>query len=580
MNNRKLAETFTLIADLLEINGENIFKTRAYRRAAETLLNMGREAEDLLVAGEDLTQIDGIGKAISEKIEELVNTGKLQYLIRLEQEIPVSLVKLLDVPDLGPKKVALFWKELKITTLEELEAAAHDGKLRDLPGMGEKSEAKLISGIESLKRRSGRMLLGDVLPFAQEIIAELIQIDGVAAVSEAGSLRRRRATVGDIDILVAAENSSAVMKTFTSRADIERILGSGKTKSSVEYKNGIRAQLWVHPPERYGTALQYATGSKEHNVRLRELALTKDLSLSEHAITQIDGTEILCSTEEEVYNSLDLPWIPPELREDRGELQAAKKRNLPEVLTIKDWQSELHTHSTWSDGKVSIREMVTAAIERGYSVLAITDHSHSLGIVQGIPPEDIPLQKAEIRQVQAEFGNQIRILQGIEVEIRADGTLDYPDDVLAKLDLVIASLHVSLRQPREQITQRLLNAIKNPHVDIIGHPTGRLLPDREGADLDMEMVLKAAAESGVALEINAHPKRLDLDDIFSRRAVELGIPISINTDAHHPDQLDLLQFGIETARRGWVEPHQVINTWQPERIILWLQNRGNDHAQG
>lgn len=580
MNNRKLADTFTLIADLLEINGENVFKTRAYRRAAEILLTLGREAQDLLAAGEDLTSIDGIGKAIAEKIEELVTTGHLQYLEKLEKDVPPSLAAMLAVPDLGPKKVALFWKELGITTVDELDEAARLGNLRNLPGMGEKSETKIIAGIESLKRRSGRMLLGDALPFAKEIISQLQQISGVSMVSEAGSLRRRRATIGDIDILVASRNSVQVMKEFTTRIDVERILGSGQTKSSVEFTNGLRAQVWVHPPERFGTALQYATGSKEHNVRLRELALAQGLSLSEHAFTREDGSEILCATEAEVYETLGLAWIPPELREDRGEIQAAQSKNLPKRLDIKNWQSELHTHSTWSDGKVSIREMVAAAIKRGYSMIAITDHSHSLGIVQGIPPERLPEQKEEILKIQAEFENKIRILQGIEVEIKADGTLDYPDNILAELDLVIASLHVSLRQPREQVTQRLLNAIQNPHVDIIGHPTGRLLPDREGADLDMESILNAAANSGIALEINAHPKRLDLDDVYTKRAVQLGIPISINTDAHHPDQLDLLHFGIETARRGWAEPHQVINTWHPDRLIQWLANRGSGNVKG
>lgn len=574
MQNRELAEKFTLIADLLELKGEVVFKTRAYRRAAETLGSMGQEAENLLKSGADLTEIPGIGKAIAEKISELVNTGKLQYLEKLAAEVPVSLVDMLQVPDMGPKTVGLVWKELGISTLPELEAAAKAGNLRQLPGLGEKSEAKILAGIESLKRRTGRTPLGVALPFAETLMDTLRQVPGVVRVAPAGSLRRMKATVGDLDILAAADDSSEVMRHFINDAEVSRVLGQGPTKSSVEYLNGIRAQLWVHPPQRFGTALQYATGSKEHNVRLRELALAKGLSLSEHAFTTRDGDEILCATEEQVYATLDLPWIPPELREDRGEIQAALENQLPEQLTISAWISELHTHSTWSDGRVSIRTMAEAALRRGYRILAITDHSHGLGITQGIKPEDLAKQRAEIDTVQEEFGDRLRILQGIEVEIKADGTLDYSDDTLAQLDLVIASLHVSLRQPREKVTQRIVNAIRNPHVDIIGHPSGRLIPEREGADLDMEIVLSAAAETGVALEINAHPQRLDLEDIYARRAVELGIPISINTDAHHPDQLDLISYGISTARRGWVTPKDVINTWSPDKLISWLASRG------
>jgi DNA polymerase (family 10) len=352
-----------------------------------------------------------------------------------------------------------------------------------------------------------------------------------------------------------------------------QVLGSGETKSSVEFEHGLRAQLWVHPPERFGTALQYATGSKDHNVRLRELALKKGLSLSEHALAREDGAEILCATEEQVYRELGLPWIPPELREDRGEVQAALKGTLPKFIELADVKAELHTHSTWSDGKLSIKEMAEAALARGLSVLAITDHSASLGVAGGLTAEDLLKQRQEIDAVQGELGGHIRLLQGTEMEILADGTLDYPDAVLEKLDIVIASLHTSLRQPREKVTGRLIAAIRNPHVDIIGHPTGRLFPDREGADLDMEAVFAAAAEHHVALEINAHPARLDLDDINARRAQELGIPLCINTDAHSPSDLDMLPFGVSTARRGWVEARNVLNAWAVNDLVDWLKKR-------
>jgi DNA polymerase (family X) len=572
-SNYELAEIFFTIGDLLEIKGEVIYKILAYRRAAESLQTYGREAYELWQE-DHLTDIPGVGKAIAEKIAELFTTGQLVFYDRLISEVPPSLVEMLRVPDLGPKKVQMFWKQGGISNLAELEAAARQGKLRDLPGMGEKSEAKVLAGIESLSRRTTRNPLGKAWPAAQAILAQLRPIPGVERVEVGGSLRRMRDTIGDLDLLAAASDSGLVMQAFIELPGVARVLGSGPTKSSVEFRDGLRAQLWVHPPERFGTALQYATGSKDHNVRLRELALKLKLSLSDQSFLRQDGSELLCSTEEQVYQTLGLPWIPPELREDRGEIQAAKAGRLPDLIELKDIRSELHSHSTWSDGRRTILEMAEAARARGRMVLAITDHTPSLGVTGGLTPEMLLEQRAEIDAAQAELGDSIRLLQGAEVEIRADGSLDYSDEVLASLDIVIASLHVSLRQPRQQVTQRLLNAIRNPHVDLIGHPTGRLIPDREGADIDMEAVLAAAAEAGVALEISASPERLDLTDIQTRRAIELGILISINTDAHRPEDLDLLHYGVAVARRGWAEAGDVINTWEPDRLLAWLKGRG------
>ncbi|HEY5671747.1 MAG TPA: DNA polymerase/3'-5' exonuclease PolX [Anaerolineales bacterium] len=568
--NADLAGIFQTIADMLEIKGEVIYKILAYRKAAESLTNLGRDVSD--VWREDkLTDIPGVGKAIAEKIDELLTTGRLEFFEKLKSEVPVSLVELLQVPDLGPKKVSLFWRELDITDLPGLEAAARAGKLRGLPGMGEKSEAKIIAGIESLSRRTTRIPLGRAWPFAQQLIKSLGDIPGVVAVEAAGSLRRMRSTVGDIDLLVAASDSSAVMQAFIDGPEVARVLGHGETKSSVEYHHGLRAQLWVHPPQRFGTALQYATGSKDHNVRLRELALKRGLSLSEHALTRKDGSEILCATEDEVYAALGLPWIPPELREDRGEVAAAMAGELPRLIHLDDVRAELHTHSTWSDGKLSIQAMAEEARQRGMKVLAITDHTASLGVAGGLSVDEIRQQRGEIDAAQGALGDTIRLLQGAEVEIRADGSLDYPDEALAELDIVIAALHTGLRQTREQVTSRTLSAIHNPHVDVIAHPTGRMIPDREGADLDMDAVLSAAAETGTALEINAHPARLDLDDVYARRAAEMGVPLSLNTDAHAASDLDLLHFGVSTARRGWVTPQQVVNCWEIERLLEWLR---------
>jgi DNA polymerase (family 10) len=574
MNNRELAETFTLIADLLEIKGEIIYKTLAYRKAAESLTSLGRDAKEYWKEGK-LEDIPGVGEAIAEKIDELLSTGKLGFLEKIEAEIPPGLAGWLQVPGLGPKKVALIWKELGITQLADLEKAAREGKLRGLPGMGEKSETQIITGIESLGRRSGRIPLGRAWPLAQEIIAVLKGVEGVVAAEPAGSLRRMRPTVGDLDILLAAKDSGPVMEAFTSLPGVLRVLSKGEFKSSIEFTDGVRAQLWVHPPEEFGTALLYATGSKDHNVRLREMALAKGLSLSDHNFAKTDGSgEILCATEEEVYAVFGLPWIPPELREDRGEIQAAKAGKLPKLIEIKDIRADLQTHSNWSDGKLSMLEMAKAAAKRGIKVIAFTDHSVSLGVTGGLSMERHAEQQKEIEAAQKELGDSIRILHASEVEIKADGTLDYPDEFLASLDLVVASMHTGLRQPREKVTQRTINAIRNPHVDIIGHPTGRLIPEREGADLDMDAILAAAAETGVALEINAHPSRLDLDDVYARRAKELGIPISINTDAHSEPDLDMLHFGIATARRAWLTAEEVINTWPSEKLLKWLKQRG------
>ena len=457
----------------------------------------------------------------------------------------------------------------------ELADAAKSGKLRALPGMGEKSEAQIAAGIEALARRSGRIPLGRAYPLAQQIIAALTGIPGVSAAQAAGSLRRMRSTVGDLDILVATREPGPVMDAFTTLPGVARVHGKGETKASIEFGDGVRAQLWVHPPERFGTALQYATGSKEHNVQLRQLALDRGLSLSEHALTKTDGSgEILCATEEEVYAALGLPFIPPELREDRGEVQAAKAGKLPKLIEVHDIRADLHMHSTWSDGKLSMLEMAQAAARRGIRVIAFTDHSDSLGVAHGLSIDDHKRQQAEIEQVRQQLGESILVLHASEVEIKADGALDYPDEFLASLDLVVASLHSSLRQPREKVTERMLNAIRNPRVDIIAHPTGRHIPDREGADLDMDAVFAAAAQSGVALEINASPYRLDLDDVYARRAKEMGIPISINTDSHSEDDMDMRFYGVDIARRAWLTAEDVINTWPAERLLDWLKQRG------
>ncbi len=574
MNNLEMAEYFDTIADLLEIKGESVYRVLAYRRAGDALRSLGRNIVDVWKDAQ-LEDIPGVGKAISSKIDELLKTGKLDFYERLVAEIPPGLVEVLRVGDVGPKKAARFWRELGITSVDELEAAANDGRLRTLKGMGARSEARILESIQAMKRRkTDRILLGQAWSTAHDLLTTLRNLPNVVAAEAAGSLRRWRETIGDLDIIVAASDAAAVVRAFVELERVHRVRSQGETKVSVELSDGLMVQVWVHPPDRFGTALQYATGSQLHNVRLRELALNRGLSLSEHGFKKEDGTEILCADEAEVYEVLDLPWIAPELREDRGEIQAALEGQLPLLINVEDLRGDLQSHSDWSDGSATIQTMAEAAKRFGLEYLAITDHSQSLGIAQGLSPERLAQQGVEIEHVNEKLGKGFRLLRGAEVEIRADGSLDYSDELLAELDIVVASLHTSLRQPRERITERLVGAIRNPHVDIIGHPTGRLIAKRDAADLDIERIIDVAAEHGVALEINANPERLDLKDVHVRLAVQRGCLLVINTDAHHADHFDMLKYGVGVARRAWVEAERVINTWPLDRLLEWLQARG------
>lgn len=573
VTNREVVSIFSAVADMLEIKGESIHRVLAYRRAAETIEDLPRDLNTIYQEGK-LTDLPHIGTTLAEKIEELLTTGELSFYNRLAGEVPPGVVAMLEVPGLGPKRAARFWKELGITTIDELKTAAEEGKLRQLSGMGAKSEAKIIDGIEALSRRTDRIPIGDAYPTARSLLDRLMQVEGALYSEVAGSLRRMRDTIGDIDLLIASRHPQPIMDTFVNFPEVARVLGHGETKSSVELINGQQVDLRVLPPDRYGTLLSYFTGSKAHNVRLRELALKKGLSLNENAFTPVDGgDEILCATEEEVYALLDMPWIPPELREDRGEIEAALADELPTLITLEDLRGDLQMHTTWSDGKTSVLDMAKAALSRGYEYILITDHSHGLGVVQGLAPEDIDRQRAEIDAANAELSGEFTVLHGIEVEIKADGTLDYDNEALAKFDLVQVSLHTSLRQPREQITERLLRAMSNPFADIVGHPRGRLLPNREPADLDMDAIFAAALEYDTALEINANPLRLDLDDVHVRRAMELGVKLTISTDAHYPENLDLMHYGVATARRGWATAAQVVNTWPLEKVLKWIAQR-------
>jgi len=572
MTNSDVAELLNSIGDILEIMGENRFKVIAYRRAAENILSLGRDIKGYWQAG-TLQEIPGVGQAIADKLDELFSTGHLAYYERLQEEIPPGVISLLAIPDVGPKTAKLLWEQLGLQSVAEVEAAAHAGKLRDLPGLGAKSEAKILAGIELLHRRSDRIPLGTAWPAANDIVGGLkATCSEVLQAMVAGSLRRMQSTIGDIDLLAASEEPAAVMRVFAALPQVAEVMLSGPTKTSVRLHNGLQADLRVLQPQYWGAALQYFTGSKAHVVRIREIAQKHGLSLNEYGFKRQDGKEILTPEESEVYQTLGLPWIPPELREDRGEIQAAEAGHLPDLVDRGQIQGDLHAHTNWSDGVSSLADMAEAARARGYRYLVISDHTHSLGIARGLTAERFQAQRVEIDTLNSGW-DDFRLLQGCELEIKADGSLDFPDEVLARLDLVVASVHTSLRQDPLQITQRVLGALRNPYVDVIGHPSGRILGQRNESAADLDAVIQTAAETGTALEVNSHPSRLDLDDVHIRQAVEQGVPIAINSDAHNFDGLDVLFFGLATARRGWAKASDVLNCMTLDELRAWRQAR-------
>ncbi len=572
MRNQEVARIFSEIADMLAIQSEDQRRVRAYERAADSIGQLERDVADMM-REDKLTEIPGIGVTLATKIEEFLTTGKLGLHERLKAEIPPGVVEMLQVPDVGPKTAARMWKELGITSVDELEKAAQSGRIQELSRMGAKKEARILEGIQILRRRSGRTPLGIAWYLAYELLEALRRVPGVRQAEPAGSLRRMRDTVGDLDLLIAAEEAEPVMTCFRQLPQVAEVVQSGPTKTTIRTRQGLQVDLRVMEVGRWGTALQYLTGSQAHNVHLRGLAKDCGYSLSEYALKREDGTEILCPEEADVYRHLGMEWVPPELREDRGEIEAALRGELPRLVERADLKGDLQSHTTWSDGSQSVMEMAEAARSRGLRYILITDHSFGMGIAGGLHEADLAGQRAEITAANARYHDLV-VLAGIEVEIRADGTLDFPDPVLANLDLVVASLHTGLRTGRERTTQRILAAIRNPHVDVIAHPTGRLIGQREGADLDMEVILQAAAREGTAIEINAYPDRLDLPDIYVRRAVELGVKLAINSDAHDVRDLDHLFFGVATARRGWATPADVVNTWDLERVLSWARARG------
>lgn len=570
--NREVAEIFNRMADILELLEENPFRIRAYRNAARNIGELSDDIEDIAERGE-LTRIPGIGPDLSEKIMEFIATGRIRDYEKLKDRVPEGLVELLAIQGLGPKTVSKLNKELGVKNLEDLQRALEGREILNLRGMGEKKVQDIKRGIELLKESTVRIPLGLALPIAEEIIHEIGRIPGTEGVIAAGSLRRMKETIGDIDILTMAEDGERVVKAFTRLPLVRDVLASGDTKGSVILKDGIQVDLRVVRPESYGAALQYFTGSKAHNVRLRTIALRKGLKINEYGVFRGDE-RITGETEEGVYKALGLPWIPPEMREDSGEIEAALGGKLPELVELGDIKGDLHTHSKWSDGKATIEEMAIKAKEMGYQYIALTDHSPSSRIARGLSIERLYEKKEEVSRLNGKLKG-IRILMGTEVDIKSDGSLDYPDHVLKDLDVVVASVHSGFKMDRESMTRRIVRAIKNPFVHILGHPTGRLIGERDPYQVDIEEVIKAAKEHGKTIEVNSYYLRLDLNDINVRKAIQMGVKIAISTDSHFPDQLKMMRLGVATARRGWAEKGSVINTMGIRELSRWLKSTRN-----
>jgi len=558
MKNQDIVRIFNDIADLLEIKGENPFRIRAYRRAA---LNIESLTKD--VAGtprDELLKVPGIGQDLAGKIEEYVKTGRVQAYEDLKKEVPQGLSVLLSVPSLGPKTAKLLSDELKVKNLEDLERLARGHKLSGLPGIKEKTEENILKGIEMLKRGTERRPLGKVLPIANDIVEHLRKKAPVNKISIAGSIRRWKDTVRDIDILTTSRDPKTVMNTFVHMPQVKDVLMHGPTKSSVITGEGIQVDLRVVEEDSFGAALAYFTGSKTHNIRLREMAVKAGLKINEYGIfREKDDKKIGGEKEEDVYRVLGLSYIPPELREDTGEIEAAADGKLPNLVEIGDIKGDLHVHTKRSDGSHDFGELIEEARKKGYKYIAITDHSKGLGIARGLSAEKLMEEMKEIEAINRKLKG-FRLLAGVEVDIRGDGRMDFADDLLKKMDIVVASIHSGFRQTRQQIMKRMESAMKNPYVSVIAHPTGRLIGERDPYDVDIHEFLSMAKETGTAIEINAYPLRLDLNDIHAKMAKEMGVRVVISTDTHITSQFDYMAYGVSIARRGWIEKKDVLNT--------------------
>jgi DNA polymerase (family 10) len=570
MENRDIAHLFREIAELLELKEDNPFKIRAYQKAARNIEGLPESMEDIYRKGgvQALENIPGIGKSIAEHIEELIKKGKMHKYESLIKEFPRGFLELTQTPGLGPKTALLLYKKLKIDSLSSLEIAARAGKLRDLPGMGAKKEENILRGIELKKKSRGRFLIDDAASHAELIVEELSKLKEIKNILPCGSLRRGQETIGDLDILITSEKPEPIMDAFVKLKFVKEVISHGETKSSVILNNEMQADIRVVEPKSFGAAAHYFTGCKAHNIHLRQLAQKKGWKVSEYGIFNKTGKQIGGETEEEMFSMFGLQFIPPELREMRGEFEAAGKQEIPKLIELKDIRGDLHMHTRASDGADTIEEVARAAKKRGYEYILVTDHSQSSRVAHGIKAKAVLEHLNKIRKTKVAG---IEIMAGMEVDILSDGLLDYPDEILKQCDLVVAAVHSAFKQPPEKMTARIIRALQNKYVHILAHPTGRLIGKREAYAVDLEKVLEAAKKSNVAIEINAHPKRLDLTDVYCKRAKELGVKLIVSTDAHSISDLELMQYGVITARRGWLEKRNLLNTLPLNKLLLELK---------
>jgi len=570
MKNLEIAKIFYEIANYLEME-EVAFKPYAYQKVAITLETLEEDVEKVYKRGglKALEEIPGVGKNIALKIEEYLKTGKIRVYEKLKKKTPVNLGELISVEGMGVKKAKILYQKLRVKNLKDLEKAAKSHKIASLFGFGEKTEKNILEGIAFLKRSKGRFLLGDIMPVVKEVLEELDSLKEVKEISMAGSVRRMKETIGDVDILVTSKDPKKVMDFFVSRQGVIKIWSKGPTRSSVRMKNGFDMDLRVVPAESYGSALQYFTGSKEHNITTRRIAIVKGLKLNEYGVFK--GSKMIAGrTEKEVYKAIGLDLIPPEMRENQGEIELARKKKLPKIIEYNDIKGDLHCHSNWDGGANSIKEMVKAAQEMGYQYLGISDHTKFLRIEHGLNEQQLAQQRKEIDKLNSKLKN-FRILHGAETNILNDGSLDIKDKVLAKLDYVIAGVHSSMKMEKEIMTERIIKAMKNPNVDIISHPTGRILKQRDEYQIDFEKILKIAKQTNTILEINSSPSRLDLKDVNIKKAKNMGVKMVINTDSHHRNQLRFIRFGIAQARRGWAEKKDIINTQPLSKLLKFFK---------
>ncbi len=570
MKNHEIAALFERIANVLELKGENTFRINSYRKAARVIGDLVEDVESVAKAGK-LTDIPGIGEGTAEKITEYLATGKMSKYEEAMQGVSEETVALMQIPGLGPKTVAMLNKELGIAGLGDLENAIRDGTLKGMPGIGDKKIENIAKGIELFKTSLQRISIGMAVSVVKRVVEHLRQNPQVKDVQAAGSLRRMKETVGDVDVLVSGEAGEDIVRSFVGMRGVTQVLAAGDTKGSVRVEEGVQVDLRVVREDEFGAALQYFTGSKEHNVHLREIARKKGFKVSEYGIFKGEK-KVGGRLEEDIYKTLGMDWIPPELRENRGEIEAAVEGKLPKLIALSDIKGDLHNHSNWSDGTPAIEEMAEHARKMGYHYLSVSDHSKSLHIAHGLKDEELLEEIEEIDALNKKFKG-FTLLKASEVDIKADGSLDFPDKILERLDLVVASIHSGFKQGREKITERMLAAARNPYVNIIAHPTGRLISKREGYEVDLDKVLDVCAETGTALEINCFYDRLDLNDVNCRKAKERGVMIAISTDAHHLEQMWMIELGVGIARRGWLEAKDVINTFSVDRLKAFCRRK-------